>query len=178
MIEKIKSLLGIYDWVLVESRMAAYTIMHGSQGGVSQKFMFYSILYNPNLSRYKLECIGQDAKKHVMYGEMLKRLAAYNTGTQNEPEDDYFTDSDIVITSIPLTNEADNVFKFVRDDEYLIRAINYFKRGLELGGVEIYKQDKNILATDKGYFASFYKTDLDPSITGQKDNFNEEDDEE
>lgn len=178
MIDWFKKLIGAYSWVLVENRMAAFTIMHGSQGGVSQAFIFYSIYFNPDLNRYKLVCEGKDAKKHVMYGEMLKRVAAYNTGKQDDYGDEYGNDSKVVITSIPLENNADNVFKFVRDDEGLIEAINIFKRGLVLGGAEIYKQDKNILATDKGYFASFYESDLDPSITGKKDNFNEEEDDE
>ena len=174
MIDRIKNFLGLYDWILVETRMAAYTKMHGSQGGVSQEFIFYLIYYNPKLGRYKLEYEGSNAEAHVMYGEMLKRLASYNMGTQHiEENKDY--KGEIVITSIPLVNSAEDVFKFVRDDADLISAINIFKRGLVLGGAEIYKQDKNILATDKGYFASFYESDLDPSITGKNNSINEED---
>lgn len=177
MIEFFKRILGFYSWVMVESRMAAFTTMQGSQGGVSQKFLFYSIYFNPKANRYKLEYEGENAESHVMYGEMLKRLASYNTGTNFEDEITNISQDDIVITSIPLTNEADEVFKFVRDDEDLIESINVFKQGLITGGVEIYKQNKNIIATDKGYFASFYKSDLDPSITKENNN-KEEDDEE
>ena len=167
-------------WEIIDAKTAAFTVSHGRLGGMQQNFIFYRIEYCGLYETYRLVCEGENAQKHVVYGEMLKRLAAFNRGETIDFNENTSTvtksNTEVVIVSIPIKNEAEDVFKFVRKDPILLGSINFFKRGFELGGGEVFKQEENILATNKGYYASFYAKDVD---LGEPDSEqkNEEDEE-
>ncbi|MDC7248571.1 MAG: hypothetical protein PQJ49_01470 [Sphaerochaetaceae bacterium] len=162
-------------WILVEAHTAVWNLNHGNRGLV-QEFVFYRIEYCPKINEYRITWEGKDGDKHSMYGEMLKRLAALNSN--GDYIDDYLNNvesgvDNIIITKFPLSNEAEDVFRFVKEDPDLIEAIENVKKGLKKNSIEIFEHRGNIIATDVGYFGAFYESDLlkeDPN----KDNDNEE----
>lgn len=66
----------------------------------------------------------------------------------------------IVITSIPLQDNDEEVFGMARKDESLIRAIKEHEQELLNDGVIIFERKDNILKTELGYRLSFFQSDL------------------
>jgi hypothetical protein len=67
----------------------------------------------------------------------------------------------IIITTCPITEDKDEVFKMAENDQRLIsEIIEYGDKLLKEQDVEIFHRNKNILVTSKGYFMAFWETDL------------------
>lgn len=149
-------------WVLVEAHTAFWNINHNTNRGLEQRFIFYKIEYCPKYNKYRLRWEGENGEKHSMYGEMLQKIAALNSGIETEQYLDNLDSGvdNIIITKFPLNNEAEDVFKFSKDDPELVEAIKNVIKGLKKQSIEIFEHRGNIIATDVGYFGAFYESDL------------------
>jgi len=63
----------------------------------------------------------------------------------------------IIIVSTGLDSKYENVIKSLSDDKYLIENINKYRKVLESDNIDIFKQENNILVTEKGYFLAIYE---------------------
>ena len=68
----------------------------------------------------------------------------------------------IVICGRKIDADVSTVFneKTLRDDEALIESILKYGEEIKSDGGEIFKHDKNIIATSEGYFFAFYESEL------------------
>ena len=68
----------------------------------------------------------------------------------------------IVICKIGIETSSDKVFteNTLHDDNDLINSIVVYGEKIKSDGGEIFKHEKNIIATDKGYFLAFYESEL------------------
>lgn len=68
----------------------------------------------------------------------------------------------IVICCRKIDVDVDTVFneKTLRDDETLIENILQYAETIKNSGGEIFKHEKNIIATSEGYFFAFYESEL------------------
>ncbi len=174
MIEFLKKLLGESNqnevWITVDSASGFWNPTHVISSGNNdypKKLCFYNILYSEQQDKYILETEGHRAKEHFLYGEMLQRLSYYNTGNiemlqENIYEEELVSnEKEVVICKVSIAVEAKKIFKYCLKDKYLVEAISIVKENLEKKGVEVYEQKYNIIATTKGYYAAFLKSDLD-----------------
>ena len=160
------------DWILVESGTAVWNLTHGAGGGIEQYFCFYKIMYSPSKNYYTLKTSGYRAKEHRMYGQMLFRVAQLNSGQPFEDLINVEVEKDaVVITQFSLTYTADRVFSYIKEDKELVDAITNVKNTLKKQGVEVFEQNHNIIATDKGYYGAFWEKDLE--VEGEQDTDNE-----
>lgn len=164
MIKFIKTLILNWlnrNWLVVESKTGIWNVTHGTSGLV-QDFVFYNIEFNPIKNRYRLTTQGNNATQHRMYGEMLKRLASYNTDVDIDEfvDDAEIIEDRVVLVTIPLFNEADKVWTWCKDDPILIQEKDKLKEKLIQEGIEIYEERYNILATSKGYIGTFWYSDV------------------
>ena len=68
----------------------------------------------------------------------------------------------IVICGREITSDADSVFneKALRDDNVLCESIVEYGNEIIKNGGEIFRREKNIIATSEGYFFAFYESEL------------------
>lgn len=150
-------------WILVEAHTAFWNLNHNGNRGLEQSFLFYKIEFCPKLNEYRLTWEGDRGNEHSMYGEMLKRIAALNSGSDyvdasfNELESGA---DNIIITKFPLDNDAEDVFRFAKKDPELLEAIENVKKNLKKQNIEIFEHRDNLIATDVGYFGAFWESDL------------------
>jgi len=73
-----------------------------------------------------------------------------------------FQNNNIIIVKASLGIKANDIFNdnTLFDDENLIESILDYADELKENNVEIFKHDKNIIATSDGYFCAFYERDL------------------
>lgn len=72
---------------------------------------------------------------------------------------------DIYIIHAELSANKEDIYSAgLIDDEELITSINEYKKDLDEENVEIFKQDKNILITENGYYIAVYETDLSKRV--------------
>lgn len=70
--------------------------------------------------------------------------------------------STIVITTVPITEPQENVFKMCTNDPTLVRHISDWWHMSGKGEI-VYQQDNIIMGID-GYFCAFYEKDLRMAI--------------
>lgn len=162
--EKLKRKLVFKEWILIESHTGVWNLNHGG-GGLVQTFLFYNIEFCPQLNAYRLVTIGENAAKHRIYGDMLSRLAKFNTGKADEEFSNYKqpkkeVSNEVRIVSIPLKNKPEEVWDVATDEKVLIDAMNKHVEELKKDGIEIFEQRHNIVATDVGYFAAVWLKDI------------------
>lgn len=173
MIDKLKDLLGIGSWILVESHTAVWNLTHGVLGTV-QDFVFYKLEFNPRRNKYRLNWEGKSGDKHVLYGEMLARLADLNAGempsssyTPYEDDlSDIFSKEGISVVKMDISEDSEKAWQAAVDDPELIKSIENHKKILLKKGIEIFDQKFNVLATDQGYFLAIWNKDI--SFTEEK----------
>ena len=70
--------------------------------------------------------------------------------------------NDIAICYRPIDVDVIEIFneKTLRDDVELINSIEIYSQEIINNGGEIFKHDKNIIATDTGYYFAFYVENL------------------
>ena len=68
----------------------------------------------------------------------------------------------IIIVMASLNSDADDIFNenTLFDDENLTDSILSYAEELKESNVEIFKHEKNIIATSTGYYCAFYERDL------------------
>lgn len=65
----------------------------------------------------------------------------------------------IIIMSLPFDmNDADTIFKMKKDDAILSKAVTEY---IHQNRLEIFEQQNNIAATNKGFLAAFYEDDIE-----------------
>lgn len=67
----------------------------------------------------------------------------------------------VVITTMPIAVPAKDAFECAMHDRVLIDCICKYADELRGKGVEVFKREKNIIATSDGYFCAFYEDDLE-----------------
>lgn len=69
----------------------------------------------------------------------------------------------IIIGEININVKTSDVFNedTLRNDIILINEIKEYSNKIIKNGGEIFKQEKNIIATSEGYFLAFYESDLE-----------------
>lgn len=70
--------------------------------------------------------------------------------------------NNIIIVKASLVIKANDIFNdnTLFDDDNLIESILDYADELKENNVEIFKHDKNIIATSSGYYCAFYERDL------------------
>ncbi len=68
--------------------------------------------------------------------------------------------NDVSIILFSIKENKDRVFSLTQDDEYLIRKIKEHASLIEQKGVEVFHYEKNIIATDTGYYGAFYEKNI------------------
>lgn len=66
----------------------------------------------------------------------------------------------VIITTLPISTPAEEAYECIIDDKGLIGAICEYRSMLEKDGVEVFSRNKNIIATEKGWFFAFYESDI------------------
>ena len=68
----------------------------------------------------------------------------------------------IIIVMASLNSDANDIFTdyTLFDDENLTDSILSYAEELKQNDVEIFKHEKNIIATSTGYYCAFYERDL------------------
>ena len=66
---------------------------------------------------------------------------------------------EISILKLPIKTPADVAFSMAEDDKPLIRAICDYAKELRRKQVEVFKREKNVIATELGYFFAMYEED-------------------
>lgn len=68
----------------------------------------------------------------------------------------------IIIVMTSLNSDANDIFNdnTLFDDDNLIESILDYADELKENNVEIFKHEKNIIATSSGYYCAFYERDL------------------
>lgn len=68
----------------------------------------------------------------------------------------------IIIVMTSLNSDANDIFNdnTLFDDDNLIESILDYAEELKQNDVEIFKHEKNIIATSSGYYCAFYERDL------------------
>lgn len=76
----------------------------------------------------------------------------------------------IIIVMTSLNSDANDIFTdyALFDDENLTDSILLYAEELKQNDVEIFKHEKNIIATSSGYYCAFYERDL--RIVEEKNN--------
>jgi hypothetical protein len=70
----------------------------------------------------------------------------------------------VIICKIDITTDVEKVFseKTLRNDKVLTDSILEFSKKIEFDDGEIFKHEKNIIATSEGYFLAFYESEVEP----------------
>lgn len=68
----------------------------------------------------------------------------------------------IVICGREITSDANSVFneRVLKDDNNLCESIVEYSKEIIRDGGEIFKHEKNVIATSEGYFVAFYESEL------------------
>jgi hypothetical protein len=68
----------------------------------------------------------------------------------------------IIICKSEIDTYVNTVFneKTLRNDDVLIESILKFSNKIKENGGEIFKHEKNIIATNEGYFFAYYENEL------------------
>ena len=64
------------------------------------------------------------------------------------------------VIKLPLSVNKEDLFKAATHDRVLINGIIAYRKKLEEQGIEIFKREENILATEDGYYCAVYEEDL------------------
>ena len=67
----------------------------------------------------------------------------------------------IVITTLPIKCDRDEVFKMAQDDRELIDAICQYSKKVKKEDKEVFARNKNIIAAEHGYFLALYEDELE-----------------
>lgn len=68
--------------------------------------------------------------------------------------------SKICVCSFPIETSKEEAFKVVNDNILLTIEMNHKIKELEKSDVEIFYREKNLIATEKGYFTTQFVKDL------------------
>lgn len=66
----------------------------------------------------------------------------------------------VVITSLPLSVNKNEVFTMAKKDKILSESIISFSKILARDGIETFHRDQNIIVTEKAYYMAFFESDL------------------
>lgn len=68
----------------------------------------------------------------------------------------------VIICGSDLDTDVSTVFNenTLREDDTLIKSILNYAEEMKNKGVEIFKHEKNIIATSEGYFFAYYESEL------------------
>lgn len=67
----------------------------------------------------------------------------------------------IVITTLPIKCNQEEVFNMAQDDRELIHTICSYSKGLRKQNKEVFARKKNIIAAEHGYFLALYEDELE-----------------
>lgn len=74
----------------------------------------------------------------------------------------------IVICHLPISVKPEIAFRDTARDRSLITAIVEYRKQLEKDNIEVFKRVDNVIATESGYYISFYEKDLNISEEGEE----------
>jgi hypothetical protein len=66
---------------------------------------------------------------------------------------------EISIVRIPINKPKELALSMVEDDRALIHAICEYSKQLRKDNIEVFKREKNVIATEAGYFFAMYEKD-------------------
>ena len=66
----------------------------------------------------------------------------------------------ICVVHIPITENKDDVFKLKSDNLHLTYAMDSFIKKLNESDIEVFYADKNLIATEEGYYIAHFEKDL------------------
>lgn len=66
-------------------------------------------------------------------------------------------DEDILIIQLPIDTGNDVAFSMVLDDRLLIDNICRFADELRKNNIEVFKREKNVIATEQGFYFAIYE---------------------
>lgn len=66
----------------------------------------------------------------------------------------------IIIVNCPIQRSKDEIFAMAKNDPHLCDAIKSLSAQYAKEGIETFEQHLNIIATERGYYAAFYESDL------------------
>ncbi len=66
----------------------------------------------------------------------------------------------VIIVGAEISTNKDDVFESLNNNSDLIEGINQFAKDLKKNNIEIFKQQDNILVTEKGYYIAVFPEDI------------------
>ncbi len=69
-------------------------------------------------------------------------------------------DEDILVLKLPIDVGNEIAFSMTMDDRLLIDMICRYADELRAKNVEVFKRDKNVIATEHGFFFAIYEMDV------------------
>lgn len=67
-------------------------------------------------------------------------------------------EKEIIYSELPIDSDKKKILRTAVKDEKLIEAINKKKEELKEKGIEVYAHKHNIIVTELGYIAAYYKS--------------------
>ena len=66
----------------------------------------------------------------------------------------------ICVLHVPISEKKEDVFKLISDNLHLTYAMDSFVKKLNASDIEIFHAEKNLIATEEGYYITYFQKDL------------------